>query len=360
MPRSASPARTRSRSRARSMSGSPSRSPVKRDRSLSPAKESETVTPFLIRVFVTKGKHTPLVAFDEGNFPLRDEFQVYGWKSSSPTSLIRLMLPSFPPPYRSPLARYSFRHIYVDASSRGLYRSKDLVSFTGRDIFAQSSSASDAPMDVDADEDMGTGTGENGNGHGRSRSARKKVEEKSLDEYGFVTGDLLSVSLYVPEPKIPAGQPAGVGAMAGAGAGGSGPGQGLGAGAGGKRDRDGAGVGGRQSFGWGERDRPAPPHADGREEPGVKGHWARGVPLPPQDFGAGARGGRGGEPAGGGRWRGGAPAPGGFGIRGGAARAGGPAPGGRRSPEYESGGRDGRRSRSPVSRDRRQSWSARR
>jgi len=35
--------------------------------------------PFLIRVFVTKGKHTPLIDFDEGRFPVSSEFQVHGW-----------------------------------------------------------------------------------------------------------------------------------------------------------------------------------------------------------------------------------------------------------------------------------------
>lgn len=35
--------------------------------------------PFLIRVFVTKGKHTHISEFDKGNFPLRDEFSAYGW-----------------------------------------------------------------------------------------------------------------------------------------------------------------------------------------------------------------------------------------------------------------------------------------
>lgn len=35
--------------------------------------------PFLVRLYVTKGKHTPLIEFDDGKFPLADEFQVHGW-----------------------------------------------------------------------------------------------------------------------------------------------------------------------------------------------------------------------------------------------------------------------------------------
>ncbi|KAK8847446.1 hypothetical protein IAR55_005304 [Kwoniella newhampshirensis] len=312
--------RSPSRSRSRSYSSSRSRSPVKA-RAQSPDGQT-ALSPFLIRIFVSKGKHSPLAEFDDGNLPLRDEFQVYGWKTSTPTSLIRLLLPSFPAPYRSPLARHSFRHIYVDASQRGLYKSKDLVSFTGRDLFASASTSSS--MEVDGE-----------------LPQRKKIDEKTLDEYDFITGDLLSVSLYVPEPKVQAG--------AGSGAGGGGPGVPLG--------RNVSGVAaGRQgspneikSHGWG--DRAAPPHA--REEAG-RGGWgrARGGAVPPQEF----RGGRSGafpdrDPAGGGNWRGG---PNGLGIRGGAGR--------RRSPRAEDGqGRNGgdRRSRSPDTGSRRESWNRR-
>ncbi|WVF69766.1 hypothetical protein IAT40_004545 [Kwoniella sp. CBS 6097] len=388
--RSRSPSRSRSRSRTksrsvdsrpRSISRSRSRSPVvsedvTRGRTASLEADQTVTSPFLIRVFVTKGKHTPLVEFDEGNFPLRDEFQLYGWKSSTPTSLIRMLLPSFPAPYRSPLARYAFRHIYVDASSRGLYRSKDLVSFSGRDIFPTSNSTSEG-MDIDG--------GERSERNSSSNSkSRRPVEEKTLDEYDFVTGDLLSVSLYIPEPKIPTGAGAGAGgastsASTSSGALASGPGGpriGNG-GAFGARDRQASGSGAHaQSFGWNDRTRdgPGPAHGRGQNQiqnrDEVKGHWGRGAPLPPQEIagaGGGRRNGRAGagdsDIAGGGNWRGGGHGggAGGFGIRG---------RGGRRSPEYggrreslgTGGERDDRRSRSPDlrSRDKRESWSSRR
>ena len=35
--------------------------------------------PFLIRLFITKNKHTPMQDFDEGRFPEQDEFHAYGW-----------------------------------------------------------------------------------------------------------------------------------------------------------------------------------------------------------------------------------------------------------------------------------------
>ncbi|WRT64736.1 uncharacterized protein IL334_001670 [Kwoniella shivajii] len=372
MPRSPPPSRSKSYSHSRS------RSPVKRRRSATP--DQEELSPFLIRIYVTKGKHVPLVEFDEGNIPLRDEFQVYGWKSSTPTSLIRSLLPSFPAPYRSPLARYSFRHIYVDASSRGLYRSKDLVSFTGRDLFSQSSTSSSAAstsktkvaegqnkmgMAMDLDE-----FDNNNNNNNDERGNGKKVEEKSLDEYGFVTGDLLSVSLYVPEPKIPAG---GRRELSGPG---SGPGASLGGNGIGTASGNGNGNGIQiRSFGWGDKDKSSRnnPREEGsgptaRDGPGSGsgsgrgGHWGRGGPLPPQEFRGSSRGGFGaGEPANGGSWRGGAggaAGPGaGLGIRG-QGRSG------RRSPDVTRDRDDdrgnGRRSRSPESRERRESWSRRR
>ena len=40
---------------------------------------SSQTCPFLIRLFLTKGKHVPLLDFDDGKLPIRDEFQVYGW-----------------------------------------------------------------------------------------------------------------------------------------------------------------------------------------------------------------------------------------------------------------------------------------
>jgi histone deacetylase complex subunit SAP18 len=76
-----------------------------------------------------------------------------------------------PAPYRSPVARYSFKHVYVDASEAGLYKAREMVSFTGREFTAT----------------VGDGGG-------------RRVEEETLDEYGFIKGDLISVAVGVPEP----------------------------------------------------------------------------------------------------------------------------------------------------------------
>lgn len=146
-------------------------------------------------------------------------------------------------------------------------------------------------MDMELDDAPSASNG-NGNGHGGGR----KVIEKTLDEYGFITGDYLSVSLYVPEPKL--APPTGNAPLAPL-----------------TRDRE---------------PRSAPNN----------GEWARGEALPPRAKrgGFGGRDDRGGRDGG---YRGapGPPAVLGMGIRGGA---------GRRSPSV---GRDrnggGRRSRSP-------------
>lgn len=151
---------------------------------------------------------------------------------------------------------------------------------------------------VDMDMELDDAEPHSGNGSGG-----RKISERTLDEYGFITGDYLSVSLYVPEPKIPAGPPPIAGAAG--------------------RDR--------------ERDvRGAPSN----------GEWARGEALPPRG------GGRGGGPGafpprdrrerdGGYRGPPGPPGVQGMGIRGGARR---------RSPSVERNGNGnghGRRSRSP-------------
>jgi len=34
------------------------------------------------------------------------------------------------------------------------------------------------------------------------RNGGRRVDEKTLDDYGFITGDYLSVSLHIPEPKV--------------------------------------------------------------------------------------------------------------------------------------------------------------
>ena len=69
----------------------------------------------------------------------------------------------------------------------------------------------------------------------------RKVDEKTLDEYGFITGDLLSVSIHVPEPKLHPGPnrpPIGI---------------------------NGSATGERGGFGWGDRSNGPPVPALGRE-----------------------------------------------------------------------------------------------
>ena len=231
-------------------------------------------------------------------------------KTSTPTSLITLIYPSMPPPYRSPLARFSFRHIYVDASDRGLYRSKDLVSFSGRDLLsAAETSRPSRGMDTELDDPPDLG-----------RRGRK-IDEKTLDEYGFVTGDLLSVSLYIPEPRLPAGPNRAPPAIANGG----GPERG--------------------GFGW---DRTNGPGLGREPHPADKdATWARGEALPPT--GRPSRGAPSREAVGS---RG--SVGNGFGIRGAGRRRSGSPPD--RDPR-DNGPR--RRSRSPEGRDRRDSYSRR-
>ncbi|GMK57901.1 hypothetical protein CspeluHIS016_0407350 [Cutaneotrichosporon spelunceum] len=157
---SRSPSRLRSRSRSLSASISSARSVTPED----------AECPFLIRIFVTR-KHTTLRDFDNNRLPTQDEFHVYGWKSSTPTSLVHQLYAVLPAPYRSPVARYSFKHVYVDASEVGLYKAREMVSFTGREFTTAVQ-------------------GEGGRG---------VDDEETLDEYGFIKGDLISVAVSIPE-----------------------------------------------------------------------------------------------------------------------------------------------------------------
>ncbi|WVO16574.1 hypothetical protein L204_104253 [Cryptococcus depauperatus] len=252
---------SKSRSKSRSRSAKPlsrSQSPLPGRRSASPATQSQEISPYLIRIYVTKGKHLSLHEFERGDLPRQDEFQVYGWKNTTPSEIIRLLFASFPANYRAPSARFHFRHVYVDASPRGLYRFKDLVAFTGRDLFFSNQDKPDM-MDIDLDD--------------RDKRMGKKIEEKTLDWYGFIAGDLLSVSLHVPEPRQPAsGVNNGHGTTVGSTFRPNGPG--------GPNSR-GMRNGPMASF---DSRSDRVPQGDDASGEGVDApRWSRGAPLPPQD-----------------------------------------------------------------------------
>jgi histone deacetylase complex subunit SAP18 len=185
----------------------------------------------------------------------------------------------------------------------------------------------------------------NGNGSGGNRVSAmdmelddgpvpakgKPIDEKTLEDYGFITGDLLSVSLFVPEPKPSnrggGGPHANNGASTGAGGGGGGP----------------------AAPGFGRREGPQGPGRESNvERADAEGHWARGEALPPQNANAfrGPRGSFGRDEP-----RDRAGFGGGIGIRGAGRRSPGP--------DRERNGFGRKRSRSPEARDRRESWGRR-
>lgn len=71
-PRSRSPSRSRSRSRSASYSSRGSRSPSPPPNPLADA------CPFLIRVFVLRNKHNPVIEYDQKRLP-SEEYRVYAW-----------------------------------------------------------------------------------------------------------------------------------------------------------------------------------------------------------------------------------------------------------------------------------------
>jgi len=163
-----------------------------------------------------------------------------GRKHSTPTSILALIYPSLPPLYRSPQARFSWRHYYVDATPRSLYKYRDLITFSGRD-FLSTKAGHDAEepgrkMDLDTELDDSAPP----KTHGR------KVEDKTLSRYGYEVGDIISVSVSAPEPRA-----GGLG-LAVAGAVGNGVksfGWGEGSGAGTNTPKDGR----SHDHGWGAR-----------------------------------------------------------------------------------------------------------
>jgi histone deacetylase complex subunit SAP18 len=200
------------------------------------------------------------------------------------------------------------------------------VSFSGRDLMTSISSGNVSvngngkvsAMDMELDD-------------GPVPTKGRPIEEKTLEDYGFITGDLLSVSLFVPEPKPSnrGGPHSNNGASIGAGGGGPAP-------------------------GFGRREGPPGPGRESNvERADAEGHWARGEALPPQNANAfrGPRGSFGRDTGDEPRDRDRAGFGGGIGIRGAGRRSPGP--------DRERNGFGRKRSRSPEARDRRESWSRR-
>ena len=226
-------------------------------------------------------------------------------KHSTPTSILALIYPSLPPVYRSPQARFSWRHYYVDATPRSLYKFRDLISFSGRDFLSAQAAQTDeglpgTKMDLDSELD-----------NSAPKASGRKVEDKTLARYGYEVGDIISVSVSAPEPRV--GLP---GAAGGLGNGAKSFGWGEGSGPGTNTPKDGR----AHDHGWGARG-GAPEARRGAfagrgDREGRDGRYGRDV-----KDGRDGREGRDPDGAPGGSWRGGRGGRGG-GVGGPGGRAG--------------------------------------
>ncbi|KAJ8469302.1 hypothetical protein ONZ51_g9070 [Trametes cubensis] len=103
-----------------------------------PIVDREKTAPFLIRTFVKVGTFHRLQQFDDGLLPVADEQQIYTWKDATLQEVLTTLRSTAPnsAEYRHPLARYSFRAVFADATARGRISQKELGTVYSRNILA--------------------------------------------------------------------------------------------------------------------------------------------------------------------------------------------------------------------------------
>ncbi|KAA1475593.1 hypothetical protein DENSPDRAFT_842388 [Dentipellis sp. KUC8613] len=149
--------------------------------------DREKTAPFLIRAFVKVGGHHRLSQFQDGPqaLPITDEQQLYTWKDATLPEVITTLRSIGPqtPEFRHPLARYSFRSIYADASNRGQFAQKELGIVYSRDILGEPGTLdSTAPRLLD-DTDNNT----------------MLKDARTLDELRFFPGDYMCITVMLPK-----------------------------------------------------------------------------------------------------------------------------------------------------------------
>ncbi|KAI0355474.1 hypothetical protein OH77DRAFT_1454826 [Trametes cingulata] len=234
-----------------------------------PIVEREKTAPFLIRTFIKIGTFHRLQQFQDGPLPLADEQQIYTWRDATLREVLTTLRSTAPnsPEYRHPLARYSFRAVFADATARGRFSQKELGTVYSRDILGEPGSLDHpAPRLLEDDEPAPQGS----------------EQDRTLEELRFVPGDYLCVAVHLPKGVMMPAGPGGELAIKGSAVG---PTPAAGAANGWKS------AGGRGDGGWGGGLAAAPGPAAGR---GGGGHW-RGSSGPEPPVPRGARGGRGGD-----------------------------------------------------------------
>ena len=115
--------------------------------------DREKICPFLLRVFLSKGKHHPPGAFGRGKEPVGSEFQIYTWRDATLGELARLVRNVHKGARLSP--RLSFELISPDRRGNMVARAVGIVG----------------------------------------ASSQTSESRRSLDELRFITGDYLDVAM---------------------------------------------------------------------------------------------------------------------------------------------------------------------
>ncbi|KAL7282763.1 hypothetical protein ACG7TL_004238 [Trametes sanguinea] len=165
-----------------------------------PIVDREKTAPFLIRTFIKIGTFHRLQQFEDGPLPLADEQQIYTWKDATLREVLTTLRSTAPnsTEYRHPLARYSFRAVFVDAAARGRFAHKELGTVYSRDILGEPGSLDHPAPRLLED--------------GESEAIKGSEQDRTLDELRFVPGDYLCVAVHLPKgvtmpagPGVPSG-----------------------------------------------------------------------------------------------------------------------------------------------------------
>ncbi|TRM67428.1 Sin3 associated polypeptide p18-domain-containing protein [Schizophyllum amplum] len=155
-----------------------------------PIIDREKTVPFLIRTFVKIGSFHRLTFFEDGTLPTTDEQQLFTWKDATLREVVSTLRNTAPhvPEYRHPLARFSFRTVYADSSTKGRFSQKDLGIVYSRDILGEPGAlGTTAPRLLEDTDDA------------PRAPADPEKAERTLDELRFVPGDYLLVAVLFPQ-----------------------------------------------------------------------------------------------------------------------------------------------------------------
>ncbi|KAJ8456829.1 hypothetical protein ONZ51_g11894 [Trametes cubensis] len=149
-----------------------------------PIVDREKTAPFLIRTFVKVGTFHRLQQFDDGLLPVADEQQIYTWKDATLQEVLTTLRSTAPnsTEYRHPLARYSFRAVFADATARGRISQKELGTVYSRNILGEPGTLDHIAPRLLED----------------SESAQGSDQDRTLEELRFVPGDYLCVAVHLP------------------------------------------------------------------------------------------------------------------------------------------------------------------